>query len=195
MKLFSAALGLLLFVSNSFGSVQNLPFADPFSYAEGNLFAVATGIWDSAGNTGSELSVATASTLSAPAGLVAASGKGVRWSPSGIARRAAVQFAAVPNTDQNAIYVSFLLNIQTPPSSGAKLIAYLESSSSSTTSPQLGIFVDSSSRCGIGKKVSAAAVNSQALAAGTHFVVVRYLFHVVKDCVAFNNNFPGRNRE
>lgn len=157
-------------------AVQALPFYDPFEYPEGNLYSVATGVWDAGGSAGPEIAVAQAAALTAPAGLAPASGKGVRWAPSGTARRAVVQFAAVTNADNNTVYVSFLLNIQTPPSSGTRLIAYLESSTSSTTSPQLGIFVDSSSRVGIGKKTTTPAVLSGSLGAGSHLVVVRYTF-------------------
>ncbi|MCS7336754.1 MAG: right-handed parallel beta-helix repeat-containing protein [Verrucomicrobiae bacterium] len=156
--------------------MQALPFHDPFDYSEGNLYSVAAGVWDAGGSAGPEITVAQAAALTAPAGLASAAGKGVRWAPSGTARRAVVQFAPVTNADGNRVYVSFLLNIQTPPSSGSRLIAYLESSTSSTTSPQLGIFVDNTSRVGIGKKVTSPAVFSGSLSAGTHLVVVRYTF-------------------
>jgi pectate disaccharide-lyase len=173
----SLALTVLFAAAQLAGAaVQTLPFTDAFTYPEGNLYAVATGVWDAGGNTGSEITVASAVALTAPAGLAAASGKGVRWAPSGTARRAAVQFTSVPNTDNNTVYASFLLSIQTAPSSGVKLIGYLENSTSSTTSPQLGIFVDSSSRVGIGKKATSPAVYSSALGTSTHLVVVRYTF-------------------
>src|SRR5206468_2483656 len=110
--------------------------------------------------------------LTAPSGLLASSAKGVHWASSGTARRAGVQFTAIST---NSIYVSFLVNVQVAPS-GPKLMAFLESSSSSTTSPQLGIFVDAGPKIGIGKKASSPTVESATLAAGTHFVVVRYTF-------------------
>jgi pectate disaccharide-lyase len=163
-------------VGNRASATVSLPFHDAFTYAEGNLYTVAAGVWDAGGNTGSEITVSSAAALTAPAGLATASGKGVRWSPSGTARRAVAQFTSVPNTDNNTVYASFLLSIQTAPSSGVKLIGYLESSTSSTTSPQLGIFVDSSSRIGIGKKATSPAVLSSALGTSTHLVVVRYTF-------------------
>jgi hypothetical protein len=165
-----------LMALNIHAAVQTLPFTDHFAYSDGNLFAVAAGVWDAAGNTGVEITCSNAAALTAPAGLVASSGKGVRWSPSGTARRAAVQFSTVSNTDQNTVYASFLINVLTPPSSGSKLIGFLENSTSSTTSPQLGIFVDSSSRIGIAKKGTSPVVLSGALGVGAHFVVVRYTF-------------------
>lgn len=173
-----ASLLCVVLVGSATGAVQSLPFHDPFDYPDGNLYSVAAGVWDAGGNTGPEIAVAGAAALTSPAGLAPGSGKGVRWAPSGTARRAVVQFTPVTNADNNTVYVSFLLNIQTPPSSGSKLVAYLETSSSSTTSPQLGIFVDSASRIGIGKKTTTPVVLSESLSAGTHLVVVRYTFFV-----------------
>ncbi len=157
-------------------AVQPLPFYDPFDYSEGNLYSVAAGVWDAGGSAGAEIAVAQSAALTSPIGLKPATGKGVRWAPSSTSRRAVMQFASVASADNNTVYVSFLLNIQTPPSSGTKLIAYLESSTSSTTSPQLGIFVDSASRVGVGKKTSSPTVLSSSLSTGTHLVVVCYTF-------------------
>ena len=174
-KLFSLVVAALLVLSAQ-AAVQPLQFQDQFAYSEGNLFTVASGVWDAAGNAGSEIAVSTAAALTASAGLTNAAGKGVRWASSGTARRAGVQFTAVTNADNNTVYISFLLSIQVPPSSGSKLIAFLESSSSSTTSPQLGIFADSTSRVGVGKKATSPAVLSSSLGTGTHSVVARYTF-------------------
>jgi len=40
--------------------------------AEGNLFLMAPGVWDSAGNSGAELTISNAAALTAPTGLLAA---------------------------------------------------------------------------------------------------------------------------
>ena len=180
MKTFLPIAAALLIVPCTRAAIQSLPFADAFTYAEGNLYAVATGVWDAGGNSGSEITVSTAAALTSPSGFATASGNGIRWAPSGTARRAVVQFASVPNTDNNTVYVSFLVNVATSPSA-AKLIAFLENSTSSTTSPQLGIFVDNTPRIGIGKKATSAAVWSGTLSAGVHLVVVRYTFLGVRE--------------
>ena len=80
-----------LMVHSVHAAIQTLPFTDHFTYADGNVFTVAAGVWDAAGNTGVEITASNAAALTAPAGLVASSGKGVRWFPSGTGRRAGVQ--------------------------------------------------------------------------------------------------------
>ncbi len=169
---FLVTLFALILPAASIVSAAQLPFSDSFTNADGNLYTVAPGIWDAAGNTGPELTVGSSSALSAPSGLLAASAKGVHWASSGTARRAGVLFNPVTT---NSVYVSFLVDVQVAPSA-AKLMAFLENSSSSTTSPQLGIFVDAGPKIGIGKKASSPAIESSPLSAGAHFIVVRYTF-------------------
>jgi pectate lyase len=154
-------------------AVQSLPFTDHFTYSDGNLFPVASGVWDAGGSGGAEFTVTNGAALSSPSGFAAASGKGVKWQPSGTARRNLVQFTSVASGE---VYVSFLISIQTAPGSGSRCFAYLENTTSSTTSPQLGVFVDSTSKVGIGKKATSPAASSASLSAGTHLVVVRYTF-------------------
>src|SRR6185295_16633208 len=116
-----------------------LPYYDGFNYSEGNLNAVALGNWVTGnGSTTFEIAVSNAATLTAPAGYVAATGKGVRRSPSGTARRSVLQYPSIAAVDGNVLYVSFLLNVQSAPGS-AQVILHLDNSSASVTSPDLGI--------------------------------------------------------
>ncbi len=161
-----------------------LPFHDPFSYADGNLNAVATPTWV-VGNGSStfEIAVSNAAALTAPAGFPAASAKGVRRAPSGTSRRCVLQYDSVPAADGATVFVSFLLNVQTAPA-GNEVIGYLDNNLSSQGSPQCGIFVTSGPRVGIGKKSSAPGfVIGNDLSAGTHLVVARYTFQAGNDRV------------
>jgi hypothetical protein len=154
-------------------AIQTLPFTDHFAYSNGNLATVAPGVWDISGQTGPEQLVTNAAALSGPTGFAASSGAGVKWTPSGTARRAIVQFSAISsNTPGAELYASFLVNLTSV--SATKLFAYFDNSTSQPSSPQLGIFAASGS-IGIGKKATAPAA-SVTVGSGTHLVVVRYTF-------------------
>ncbi|HVM59825.1 MAG TPA: immunoglobulin domain-containing protein [Verrucomicrobiae bacterium] len=162
-----------LFASVAHAAVQSLPFTDHFSYANGNLYTVGAGVWDAGGNTGPEILVTNSAALTAPANFTNSTGNGVKWTPSGTARRAMVQFTAISsNTPGTTLYASFLVNLVSV--SGTKLFAYFDTSTSQPSSPQLGVFATSSS-IGIGKKSSSPAA-SITVGSGTHLVVVRYTF-------------------
>ena len=177
------SLGLQSTPNRASGAV-GLPYHDAFDYSEGNLFSVASGIWDAGGSTGSEVTVSNAAALTAPDGFPAASGKGVRRAPSGSSRRAVIQYTSVPATDGNTMYVSFLLNVQSPPGS-AQLIGYLDDHSTSQSSAQAGIFLDGSCKVGIAKKSSSPKFTmANSLSTNTtHLVVVRYTFQSGNDRV------------
>jgi hypothetical protein len=169
MKTFSPfAVALLVFQSTQ-AAVQTLPFVDHFTYSEGNLYTVGAGVWDAGGNTGPELVVTNPAALTAPTYFAAASGNGVKWTPSGTARRSIVQFGAVSS---GTLYASFLINPLSV--SNTKLFAYFDNSTSQPSSPQLGFFVGNGS-VGIAKKGST-PVASVSVGSGTHLVVVRYTF-------------------
>jgi len=167
------AIAWMSFALTAHATVQSLPFTDHFAYSEGDLFSVASGVWGAGGGAGPEFTVSTNAALTSPSGFAASLGKGVLWQPSSTARRNLVQFSFVASGE---VYASFLISIQTAPSSGSRCFAYLENTTSSTTSPQLGIFVDGTSSIGVGKKATVPAVTSSPLSAGTHLVVVRYTF-------------------
>lgn len=151
-------------------AVQTLPFTDHFGYSSGNLYTVGAGVWDSGGSAGSEQFVTSTATLTAPAGLAGASGQGLKWTPSGTARRSMLQFTPATN---GTLYASFLLNVVTAPGS-AKLVAYFDNSTSQPSSPQLGFFVNSGV-VGIAKKGSTPATTVP-IGSGTHFIALRYTF-------------------
>ncbi|HTS16352.1 MAG TPA: immunoglobulin domain-containing protein [Verrucomicrobiae bacterium] len=163
----------MLFTSTAHAAVQSLPFTDHFSYTNGNLYTVGAGVWDAGGNAGPEILVTNTAALTAPANFTNSTGNGVKWTPSGTARRAMVQFTAISsNTPGTTLYASFLVNLVSV--SGTKLFAYFDNSTSQPSSPQLGIFATSTS-IGIGKKASSPAA-SITVGSGTHLVVVRYTF-------------------
>jgi hypothetical protein len=170
--LLAVACSLLGLPQSSLAAIQSLPFEDHLAYTEGNLYSTAAGVWDAGGNAGPELLVSSLAALTSPTGLAAASGNGLKWTPSGTARRSLVQFT--PATG-GTLYASFLITIVTPPGSGSKLVAYFDSSTSQPSSPQLGFFVNSDGSVGIAKKGSTPAA-SAAMGSGTHLIVVRYTF-------------------
>lgn len=163
-KLLVVVMGALLLQS---ASAVTLPYTDHFAYSDGTLSVVGSPTWVNGGGAGAEISVATAAALTAPAGFATASDKGVQVSASGSSRRTMVQFGAVSS---GSVYASFLLNV----SAGSGLIAYFENTTSSTTSPELGVFLGSGT-IGVGKN-STTAGGTTSLGAGTHLVVMRYTF-------------------
>ena len=170
MKKILSSIPLLLCAAIANAAVQTLPFNDSLPYSEGQLFTVGAGVWDAGGNAGAEITVSNSAVLIAPAGLTNATGKGIRWSPSGTARRSTMQFTAATN---GTLYASFLINAISAPST-ARLIAYFDSSTSQPSSPQLGFFVGNGT-FGIGKKSSTPGATTP-ISSGTHFIVVRYNF-------------------
>src|SRR5262245_58168798 len=162
-----------------------LPFHDAFNYSEGNLNANDAPDWNagSSSSTALEIAVSNAAALTSPPSFPAAAGKGVRRAPSGSSRRAILQFTQIPATDGTVIYVSFLLNVQAAPGA-SQLIAYLNDSNASDTSPQLGIFLDNGPKVRIGKNNSTPGFTMATnLGSGTHLIVARYTFQSGNDQV------------
>jgi len=151
-------------------AIVTLPFNDSFGYSQGNLFTVGAGVWNAGGSAGPEITVSNSVALTAPAGFAPASGNGVKWSPDGTARRNMFQFASVSS---GALYASFLLDVQT--NSSTKLLAYFENTTSSITSPQLGLFLGNGT-IGVGKSTTSPGFSTSLSLATTHLVVIRYTF-------------------
>ena len=166
--------GMLLAQSGR-ATVQSLPFSDPFDYPAGNLPAVApAGRWDISGQSGVEITVQTNAALTSPPGFTNSLGNGVRWQPSGTARRAMMQFGPITsNVVGTAVYASFLINVQTAPST-SKQVVYLSNSNTQPSSGQpLGVYI-ANGTIGIGKGTGLGSTT--AITSGTHLVVVRYTF-------------------
>jgi pectate disaccharide-lyase len=166
----------ILWVQAAPAAVQTLPFTDHFDYPTGNLPAVApAGVWDISGQSGAEITVQTNAALTGPSGFTNSLGNGVRWQPSGTARRAMMQFGPITsNVVGTAVYASFLINVQTAPASSRQVV-YLSNSNTQPSSGQpLGVYVANGS-IGVGKGTGlGSTVTLSSLS--THLVVVRYTF-------------------
>ncbi|MGA4577377.1 immunoglobulin domain-containing protein [Limisphaera sp. VF-2] len=178
------AVGISIMLTVASSRAVPLPFYDGFGYPEGNLNAVATPVWVVGnGSTTFEIAVSNLAALTGPAGFAPSTGRGVRRAPSGTARRSVLAFTPVVAVPGNTVYVSFLLQVVTPPT-GTELIGYLDNNNTSQGAPQCGIFVAAGPRLGIGKKSSAPGfLMSSNLGPGTHLVVARYTFQSGNDAV------------
>ncbi|HVM59823.1 MAG TPA: immunoglobulin domain-containing protein [Verrucomicrobiae bacterium] len=149
-----------------------------FDYNNGSLGGAGVGstVW-TAGDSPSVALIVTNAAALTNASLSGITGKGLQYNGGTFKKRAASFTAQTTGT----VYVSFLLSIQTAPST-AKAFVYLHNSTSATSSPELGIFLNGNN-IGIGKGVSSPAV-STALSAGTHLIVASYTFQSGADLVA-----------
>jgi pectate lyase len=167
-----------------------------FSYSsEGRLglSGIGDAVW-TAGDSPSVALVVTNTAALTNAALAGIEGKGLLYSGSTFKKKA----APFPAQSSGTVYCSFLLSIQTPPGGTVKAFIYLHNSSSATSSPELGIFLNGND-IGLGKGVNAPAI-STTLSAGTHFIVASYTFQSDADRVNLwvdpsslgdNNNVPG----
>ena len=148
-----------------------------FDYNNGTLGSsgVGSALWSGGDSPSVALTVTNVAALT-NASLAGITGKGLQYN-GGTFKKKNSSFAAQTS---GSVYVSFLLSIQTPPNS-AKAFVYLHTSTSATSSPELGIFLNGNN-IGIGKGVSSPAV-STALSAGTHFIVASYTFLAGSDQV------------
>jgi pectate lyase len=157
-------------------------FVDHFGYVNGTLGAAGVGdtLWTGGDSPNTPITVNSNAAL-IYGGLSGSTGSGVVLTGSTFKKKAA-PFA--PQSGNGvALYCSFLLNISSAPT-GTKAFVYLHNSSSGTSSPGLGIFLDSNSRIGLGKGASSpTATTAAALSAGTHFIVARYTFQAGNDQV------------
>ncbi|HTS16353.1 MAG TPA: immunoglobulin domain-containing protein [Verrucomicrobiae bacterium] len=173
---------------------QGQLLVEHFNYNNGSLGSSGIGdtIW-SAGDSPSVALIVTNAAALTNASLSGITGRGLQYNGGTFKKKA----AAFTSQSSGTVYVSFLLGIQTAPST-VKAFVYLHNSTSATSSPELGIFLNGNS-IGIGKGVSSPAV-STALSAGTHLIVASYTFQSGADQVALwvdpsslgdNNNVPG----
>ncbi len=155
--------------ANSLRGQVSLPFYDSFSYPTGAVLA-GQGSWAAASGSGT-IVIREAGLTRIP--LDAGMGRAVGLTPSGSAARTFLAYSA---RTTGTVYVSFLLRIDSLPSA-QRLIGFLSSSTSSTSTPPLGLFVTAGGALAVGVKTSAPGFVSSPLAAGeTHLVVVGYTF-------------------
>ncbi len=141
-----------------------------FDYNNGSLGGAGVGssVWTGGDSPSSAIIVTNTAALT-NSYLAGISGKGVQMSGSTFKKRN----TSFPAVSSGSLYVSFLLSIQTP-GSGAKAFVYINDTTSATSSPELGVFLDGNN-IGIGKNASAPAATTT-LSAGTHFIVAAYTF-------------------
>src|SRR5262249_13001611 len=95
-----AGLALALLSSAQVHATVTLPYYEGFAYTEGNLNAQGGPNWFVGnGSTTFEIAVSNSAALAAPAGMPAATGKGIRRAPSGTSRRCVLQYTSVPAVD------------------------------------------------------------------------------------------------
>ena len=157
------------FLLSSIAHAQLL--TEHFDYPNGSLGAAGSGdvVWTGGDSPSTAITVSSNVSLTYP-GLFGATNYGVVFS-GGTFKKKAAPFTSQTN---GAVFVSFLLNVQTAGNS-AKLIAYLQNGNSASSSPPLGIYLNGS-QVGLAKSASTPATNASSLSAGTHLVVARYTF-------------------
>jgi pectate disaccharide-lyase len=162
----------LLFLARAEAQVS-LPFYDGFSYGTGGDLA-GNGSWTVA--SGSGTIKVNAGNLSY-AGLQDSAGNDVALSVSGTAGRTALNFAT---QSSGTLYVSFLLKINATPSA-QRIFGYVHHSTSSSSSPDLGFFVNSTPQLLVGLSTSSPQFSANVTAGSTYLVVVGYTFGTTSD--------------
>jgi len=146
-----------------------LPYYDGFNYTSGNNLA-AQGSWLAASGSGT-IKIGSASL--SYAGLTNGAGNNVTLIPSSSAARTYVQF---PAQSSGSFFISFLLKVNARPSSQA-IIGYASGSTSSDTTPSLGVFIKSTGELAVGINTSSPGFSSSPLTVGeTCLVVIGYTF-------------------
>ncbi len=175
-------LGLLALALMPAGVSAAPLLAEPFpiSYGDGTLLGAGntTTVW-TVGNSGTSAGAVVTNTAALTySGLTTGSGHGLEIAGTpGSARNKGATFAGQTYGANNpVVYASFLLQIVSAPA-GNRLFAGLSTTTSGTTpSGVVGVWVDSSSRLSLSKNsaTTMAATNTSALDANTHLVVLRY---------------------
>jgi autotransporter-associated beta strand protein len=184
LRKLTLAVGVLLAAAISPLQAQlTLPLYEPFNYPNNERLGTS-------GSSGTNWSIGLNSTgtgstvttngitisypsLKAPTGIV------LWFSPTtpSSGRNRGMPFTSQTLSDSNpTLYYSFLLNVQANPS-GLEQIFALSSSSSSLSSP-MTVFLTPEGKMALGKNSTTAATvtNAAALSAGTHLIVVRYKY-------------------
>lgn len=163
----AVALGLL---AVSTRAAVMFPYYDGFNYTSGSGLA-GQGSWVAASGSGT-IQVGTAGLNYV--GLVDGSGKDVTIIPAGTAARTYVNF---PAQSSGSFYLSFLLKVNVRPGSQT-LLGFASSSTSSDTTPSLGIFIKATGELAVSINTSTPQFSSASpLNLGqTNLVVIRYTF-------------------
>ena len=146
-----------------------LPFYDGFNYSAGGSLA-GNGSWAAASGSGT---VTVASGNFSYAGLTNSIGNDVSGIPTSSSARTAVSFTSQTS---GTVYFSFLFKVNIVPSA-QRLVAYSYSSSASSSTPYLGMFITTGGQIAVGISTSSPQFTSSGLSIGsTNFVVVAYTF-------------------
>lgn len=147
----------------------SLPYADSFNYTTGASLA-GQGSWLAASGSGT---IKIGSTGLSYPGLTNGPANDVTLIPAGTAARTYVQFAA---QSSGTFHLSFLLTVNTRPSAQA-ILGYASASTSSDTTPSLGVFLKSTGELAVGINTATPQFSSAPLTLGeTYLVVIGYTF-------------------
>jgi hypothetical protein len=161
-----AITGVLLFPASP---ARALPVYDGFAYTAGSNVA-GNGSWLAA--SGTRTIKVNAANLTF-AGLQSSVGNDVTITPGSSAARTYIGFSS---RTSGSVCFSFLFRINSLPNA-QRLLGYASASTSSTSSPPLGIFVTSGGQLAVGISTGSPQFTSDALAVGaTSLIVVRYTF-------------------
>jgi hypothetical protein len=147
----------------------SLPFYDGFNYPAGGNLA-GNGNWVAGSGSGTIL---VGSANFSYDGLTNSLGKDISVIPGSSSARTYVNFTP---RSSGTTFFSFLLKVNSVPTS-QRLVAYAYSTTSSSSTPYLGIFVTTSAQLAVGISTSSPQFTSSGLAAGsTNLIVISYTF-------------------
>ena len=130
-------------------SAQAQLLVEHFIYNSGSLGSAGVGsaVWAGGDSPSTAIFVSSAAALTHPS-LIGVAGSGVIFT-GGTFKKKSAPFAS---QSSGSVYCSFLLSIQAIGGT-TKAFIYLQNGNSASSSPPLGIFLDSGSHIGIGKSV------------------------------------------
>lgn len=166
---FAAIATALLLAALNTHAVVSLTYHDAFDYPTGSNLA-GLGSWAAASGSGT-IKVGAANL--AYAGLTNGGGTDVTLIPSGTAARTCVNF---PAQSSGSLFISFLLRVNSRPTSQA-ILGFASASTSSDTTPSLGVFIKSTGELAVGINTGTPQFSSAPLTDGaTYLVVLGYTF-------------------